>query len=358
MIIKNGGFVITEENQCPLYHAGEEFEVKEGALNLPVGKPTCLVLTRDVLEILTQEDDTGTPSRPGSDKTKFECGGCRGLIRFELKKERRYATLQMKLLAAADRHQKTVEASPYSTMLRKVSMFATLSDEELIDLAILLDFKEFQQNVEIVRKGEPGNRLFVVLSGKAEVVDEKGVSLAELHQGDVFGEMSLLSGERVSSTVVALEKCRIAVMSQKNFRHILRRFSTLQVFLYKLLIGRIEKINKLRAEEISSDLVGQLSDISTVELCQMINVNQKTGKILINHNHQIGRLLFNEGEVVHAEIGGLTGVEAFYRLIAIDRGRFRYVQGLNDQEKNLDILGGFMGMIMEGMKRIDDGEYE
>jgi CRP/FNR family transcriptional regulator, cyclic AMP receptor protein len=65
-------------------------------------------------------------------------------------------------------------------------------------------------------------------------------------------------------------------------------------------------------------------------------------------------LLFNEGELVGVELNGYSGQEAFYRILAITNGRFKFIHGLSEKEKKLDVIGGFMAMLMEGMKRIDD----
>jgi hypothetical protein len=65
-------------------------------------------------------------------------------------------------------------------------------------------------------------------------------------------------------------------------------------------------------------------------------------------------LLFNEGELVYATFNGKEGREAFYDVLAVNEGRFKFVHGLTLREMELDVLGGFMGMLMEGMKRIDD----
>ena len=189
-----------------------------------------------------------------------------------------------------------------------------------------------------------------------EVMDEDGVTLAEMGRGDVFGEMSLLSGDRVTTTIMAMEPCRIAGLSQKNFRHVLNRFPALQVFFYKLLVSRITTINFQRAEELASGMVGQLPDIPPLELCQMINSNQKTGRLKLEMGQQKAVLLFNEGELVSATYGSKEGCEAFYDCLAISEGRFKFVQGLSLCEMEFGILGGFMGMLMEGMKRIDDND--
>lgn len=113
-------------------------------------------------------------------------------------------------------------------------------------------------------------------------------------------------------------------------------------------------MNLQRAEELSSGMVGQLSDISPVEVCQMINANQKTGRLRLEFEDSRAVITFHEGELVHAEIDGLLGKDAFYRILSMDNGRFKFTQGLTEKEKALDVIGGFMGMLMEGMKRLDD----
>ncbi len=328
--------------------------MSEGILSLPASKPTCLVLARELIALASADNSFENYSQGNSEKAKFECGGCVGLIRFEYKKEKEFATLQMKLLAAAERREKIKETAGFAGLLRAIDIFSPLSDEDLLDLSALLELVEYPWQFPITQKGDPGNRLYILLSGKAEVIDDHGVTLVELDRGEVFGEMSLLSGERVSTTIMAAETCQVAVMNHKNFRHILLRFPTLQVFFYKLLVSRITKMNIQRAEELASGMVGQLSDISLVELCQMINVNQKTGRLNIEFEEKRAVIMFNEGELVYAELNGIDGKEAFYQILSLNNGRFKFSQGLTEIEKRRDVIGGFMGMLMEGMKRLDD----
>ncbi|MGB3212598.1 MAG: DUF4388 domain-containing protein [Desulforhopalus sp.] len=354
MQFRNGIFIITEEDHCPLYNVREELKVNDGILTLPAGKPTCLTLAAELVAIASADNSYENYSHGTGGKAKFECGGCTGLIRFEYKKDKGFATLQMKLLVAAERREKIKGTSNFAGLLRSIEIFSSLSSEDLLDLATLLELIDFPWQFPIAQKGDPGDRLFILLSGRAQVVDDNGVTLAELKKGEVFGEMSLLSGERVSTTIMTAEPCKVAVMSQKNFRHVLNRFPALQVFFYKLLVSRITKMNMQRAEELSSGMVGQLSDISPVELCQMINSNQKTGRLHLENEDKRAAILFNEGELVHAELDRLSGKDAFYRILTFDSGRFKFTQGLTEREKSLDVIGGFMGMLMEGMKRLDD----
>ncbi|MCP3888229.1 MAG: DUF4388 domain-containing protein [Desulfobulbaceae bacterium] len=354
MQFRNGIFIITEEDHCPLYNVREELEVNEGILTLPVSKPTCLTLAKDLVEIASAESSFERYSKGATEKVKFECGGCTGLIRFEYKKDKGFATLQMKLLVATEKREKLRGINRFAGLLRSIKTFSSLADDDLLDLASLLDLIDYPWQFPITQKGDPGDRLFILLSGRAEVLDDQGIILAEMEKGEVFGEMSLLSGERVTMTIMAASPCQVAVMNQKDFRFILNRFPSLQVFFYKLLVGRIAKINEQRAEELSSGMVGQLNDIAAVELCQMVNSNQKTGRLHMEVGDKRGNILFNEGEIVHAEFGGVSGRDGFYEILTLDNGRFKFTQGLTPEEKQLDVIGGFMGMVMEGMKRLDD----
>jgi len=357
MQFRNGIFIITEENNCPLYNVGEEFVITEISLQFPTQKPTCLILAHDIFDIASEADVSYEKYSKGeTQKAKFECGGCTGIIRFEFKKEKEFATLQMKLLAAAERKDKIKLVADFAGLLRTIDLFKMLTDDDLLDLAALLTLEDYQWGFPICQKGDPGTNLYIIISGHVEVVDDEGVTLAEMGRGEVFGEMSLLTGDRVTATIMASEPSKIAKMSQKNFRHILNRFPALQVFFYKLLVSRITAVNLKRAEELGSGMVGQLGDIPPVELCQMINSIQKTGRLIIDSNETKIRafLLFHEGEVLQAVYNDVDGKEAFYKILAMTRGRFKFIQGLTSNERKLDVIGGFMAMLMEGMKRIDD----
>lgn len=354
MRFRNGIFIITEESHCPLYNVGEELAIEEGVLTLPAAKPTCMTLATELIRIASEDESFERLQDGRQHKTKFDCGGCTGLIRFEFKKAKGFETLQMKLLAASERKEKIKNVARFAGLLRTIDIFEPLQDDDLLDLATLLKLEDYPWGFPIVQKGDPGTSLFIIVSGKVEVLDSEGVALAELVRGDVFGEMSLLSGDPVTTTIIAAEPTQLAVMNQKDFRHVLTRFPALQVFFYKLLVNRITAINVQRAEELASGMVGQVADIPVVELCQMINSNQKTGVLKIEHEDCRATLMFNEGELIHADIFHITGKDAFFRILGMKNGRFKFTQGIPAIHRNNDVIGGFMALIMEGMKRIDD----
>ena len=72
MQFRDGIFVITEENHCPLYNAGDEFSVEGLSLTFPASKSTCLVLANDVITITTEDVAYEKFEKGGTKKNRFE----------------------------------------------------------------------------------------------------------------------------------------------------------------------------------------------------------------------------------------------------------------------------------------------
>ncbi|MBT5037704.1 MAG: cyclic nucleotide-binding domain-containing protein, partial [Rhodospirillaceae bacterium] len=68
----------------------------------------------------------------------------------------------------------------------------------------------------LIRQGELGNEMFILLSGAVEVRagDEKGRPIAQFDCGDIFGEVAFLSEVERSATVVALSDIKVLVVTQ------------------------------------------------------------------------------------------------------------------------------------------------
>ena len=81
--------------------------------------------------------------------------------------------------------------------------------------------KHYREGEIIVRQGEKGNCMYVIQSGRAEVVIEgencKEIQLAVLSKGDFFGEMAIIEEEVRSATVRALDEVRVIVVDKRIF---------------------------------------------------------------------------------------------------------------------------------------------
>lgn len=87
-------------------------------------------------------------------------------------------------------------------------LFASFRRQALEEVLTSTSLRSFAEDDVIVREGEPGSSLFLVVSGTVAVITrdeaEQQVPLAELGPGDFFGEVSLLTGRPRTATIVAL----------------------------------------------------------------------------------------------------------------------------------------------------------
>ena len=90
--------------------------------------------------------------------------------------------------------QMTLEA------LRSVPLFASLDDKAATELRNLLRDSIVPRNTRLFRQGDSGDSMYLIESGRISIsiTDEDGkqVTLAELAQGDFFGEMALIDGKQ------------------------------------------------------------------------------------------------------------------------------------------------------------------
>ncbi len=108
------------------------------------------------------------------------------------------------------------------TVLHQVDLFHALTDDDLNDLAEALMVRRSPAGTVVVHAGAAGNSLFVVVEGLLEVRGEAGL-LAVLGPGEVFGEMSLLTGAPRSASVVTTTEVMVFEIFDHQLRPILHR---------------------------------------------------------------------------------------------------------------------------------------
>lgn len=106
-------------------------------------------------------------------------------------------------------------------ILKEVSLFRAIPHEELAEVANLLADRWAIPDERIFEKGDLGDCLYVIASGRVRVHDGDRV-LAHLGQNQFFGELSLLDSEPRSASVSAVEPTHLFRLTQTDFYALLR----------------------------------------------------------------------------------------------------------------------------------------
>ena len=125
-------------------------------------------------------------------------------------------------------------------------MFSSLSSEELEVLRPGLTVATFSLGEVIMQEGKPGGRLYVLLAGQVKVVaghrSEEETVLHVMEPVEVFGEMSLLTEEPASATIVATDYCHMLTLERESLEPILLKNPNVCVSLLRDAFRRIRRL--------------------------------------------------------------------------------------------------------------------
>jgi tRNA A-37 threonylcarbamoyl transferase component Bud32 len=124
-----------------------------------------------------------------------------------------------------------------------ISAFSELPSELLDAMWEHMEARSFDTGEMLMRQEDPGDCLLVLLSGSAEVSahGHSGVVrvIAELEQGQIVGEMALITGESRGADVVAREPVNALALAAEEFHGLARKHPELGIVLTNLIADRL-----------------------------------------------------------------------------------------------------------------------
>jgi CRP-like cAMP-binding protein len=210
------------------------------------------------------------------------------------------------------------------------------------------------QDSFVLKKGSPARNFYILLSGMAQVLDDRGVCLSRLSKSDVFGEMSLISGDPVGATIKVQESATIVVIEGADFRKILKKFPSVQMYLAKILSKRLADSNVQRADEIASGMSGNLSQMPVAELLQALDLSQKTGTSSLSFSGGSARLPIKSGKLIEATYCDMTGKDAVFAILKESEGRFKFSPDFPKDQWEVPELGSLMEILLDTSRMIDE----
>ncbi len=121
--------------------------------------------------------------------------------------------------------------------LRTVELFRALTPHQLSNVAEKMTKRHYVAGETIIREGERGEEFFLISDGTVEVI-RGDREVANLGQGEFFGEVALLSGEPRNATVVATEPLETYVLAGADFRTALEQSASFRDQLYRVYFVR------------------------------------------------------------------------------------------------------------------------
>lgn len=353
-------FRIVENRSCPLYQYGDSFNLtgiaipiasnKENTfittaiVNYPDDKKVCKILNGDLAKIIIQyERGDQIPV------CMISCSGCTGSIKLEHSRDDR-------LQVTGSDQRLSNEIGSMVHMLSDFAFFKYIDEKNFDTVISFFQLVKFQKGDIVIRKGDPGGHFYIVVSGTVNVLNDAGLIISSLTKGDVFGEMSLICNDSVNATIQVIEPTSILFIDQRNFKKILDRFPAIQLFFSRLMAERLKISNQIRAEDLSSGMIGNLAEIPPEALFQTLNANTKTGILTITElSKGTARFSFRQGSLIKAKYNDYVGDSAFYQVLKESTGRFRFTPGIPPEDFEIPEIGFFMKLLMEGMRQVDEG---
>jgi CPA2 family monovalent cation:H+ antiporter-2 len=125
-------------------------------------------------------------------------------------------------------------------------LFADLTPEQREVLVLHFQPRTAEPGERIIRRGDQADALYLISKGEVEVT-VNGRRLDTRGPGEFFGEMALLSGDRRTADVTALDYSRFAMLSGRDFLRFLHRYPEIRAQVAALAAERAARAGE--AEE-------------------------------------------------------------------------------------------------------------
>lgn len=125
-------------------------------------------------------------------------------------------------------------------ILKDIDLFASLSDEDTILLANIIEEVSFKKGQDIFKEGDPGEAMYGISQG-AVLVHRGNTELAVLRNKEYFGEMAVLDNEPRSATVTALKDTTLLKLSSDDFYSLLFDKIEITKSIFAVLVRRLRE---------------------------------------------------------------------------------------------------------------------
>ena len=142
------------------------------------------------------------------------------------------------------------------TSIEEVIRRTVVTEESLPAYLVHPDIEEYQDGDLIIRQNNSDKDFFKLVTGSLLVVRD-GKKIAEISEpGEYFGEMSAISGEPRSATIMAKGRCKIKRFPGDKLMEVIEKYPEVGKHLFKTLVGRLSQANSIIVK-LANDRTGR-----------------------------------------------------------------------------------------------------
>lgn len=231
--------------------------------------------------------------------------------------------------------------------------FDALSGDDLARTVEMVREQSFSAGEHLMRRGQPGDSMYVIKSGSVQVPVFDGTGrvrvVAKLGEGEVVGEMALLTGERRRADVIAETDVETIVFDRDVLAPLLAEHPTLARFLTEILGARLEQAGGI--EQVGKyRLLGKIGQGATARVYEALHpgLNRTVAIKMLGHSLVYDRgfkeRFLEEARTIaglsHPNIVQIYDTEQAYAtlFLVMERLEGRDLQALMDEQGPLDPL--------------------
>lgn len=150
--------------------------------------------------------------------------------------------------------------------LRQFSVFDGLSDQAIDRLDSQCVWRDYEPDEQIIDENEESDDVYFILNGKVRVFVRaptgKQTTLADIGDGEFFGELAAIDNQTRSATIIALTRVTLAKMPGRVFRDTVYENRTVAEAIMRLIVSYVRLLNVRLAEQrylnVNSRIIAEL----------------------------------------------------------------------------------------------------
>lgn len=251
-------------------------------------------------------------------------------------------------------------------VLREAELFHSMPESVIRTILLQSKTLTFSAGALVVRRGHPGDSLFVIKSGVVEVLSpaegDEARPLAYLGRGECLGELAILTDSPRHADVRVPEQAELIVISKNLFQDLMANHSGFGSRLCVILAHRLVKLlQNLPADSGNKELQGSLQYFDLATVVQTLVTSAQSGTMRIESEGQaVGKLVFHRGNINRVTFRHRQGDEAVHQLFQAKLdGKFLFTSSEDaepEEDPDPNITVPAMALVLDSVRLQDELE--